>query len=230
MQNVRAVALLSALLLAVLALVVWLGGTRDADLAGIRAAQSLASRELDLIANGHTTIGQVIPTVLAALVLAAVAWWRGRGAASEGVLWRRLAWLAPLLILVTGAIELALKLTTGHAPPGDEYIRAFMNPLGVRVHTPSAFPSGHVTRMTFLVLMAAAMFPSAWLRAVGIALVAASLFLRVYIGDHWPSDVIGGLLLGVAVGSVAIAWYRSAPTWSLARQSAASKSSFARRK
>jgi len=211
---------LAALLLAVLALVVWVGGTRDADLAGIRAAQSVASRELDLVANGHTAIGQVIPTVLAAVVLSVVAWRRRAG----------LAWLAPLLILVSGAIELALKQTTGHAPPGDEYIRAFMNPLGVRVHTPSAFPSGHVTRLTFLALMACAMFPSAWLRVAATILVAATLFLRVYIGDHWPSDVIGGLLLGVAVGGVAIVWYRSAPSWSLARQSAASKSSLARRK
>lgn len=210
MRNVRAVALLAALLLAVLAIVVWLGGTRDADLAGIRAAQSVASPELDLIANGHTAIGQVIPTVLAAVLLAVIAWRRRGG----------LAWLAPLLILVTGAIELALKQTTGHAPPGDEYIRAFMNPLGVRVHTPSAFPSGHVTRLTFLALMACAMFPSAWLRVAATILVAATLFLRVYIGDHWPSDVIGGLLLGIAVGGVAILWY----------QSAASKSSFARRK
>ena len=231
MQTVRAVALLSALLLAALAVLVVAGATREIDLAGIRAAQSVASQPLDLVANGHTAIGQVIPTVLAALVLAAVAWWRGRGAASEGVLWRRLAWLAPLLILVTGAIELALKQTTGHAPPGDEYIRAFMNPLGIRVHTPSAFPSGHVTRLTFLALMACAMFPSAWLRVAATILVAASLFLRVYIGDHWPSDVIGGLLLGIAVGGVAVAWYRSAPaSWSLARQSAASKSSLARRK
>lgn len=232
MQTVRAVALLSALLLAALAVLVVAGATREIDLAGIRAAQSVASHPLDLVANGHTAIGQVIPTVLAALVLAAIAW-RRRGAMSEGhgaSAWHRLAWLAPLLILVTGAIELALKQTTGHAPPGDEYIRAFMNPLGIRVHTPSAFPSGHVTRLTFLALMACAMFPSAWLRVAATILVAVSLFLRVYIGDHWPSDVIGGLLLGIAVGGAAIAWYRAAPNWSLARQSAASKSSFARRK
>lgn len=220
MQNVRAVALLSAFLLAVLAFTVWTGATRDADLAGLRAAQSVASHPLDLVANAHTAIGQVIPTVLAAVVLAVVAWRRRGG----------IAWIAPLLILVTGAIELVLKQTTGHAPPGEEYVRAFMNPLGVRIPTPSAFPSGHVTRLTFLALMACAMFPSAWLRVGGIVLVATSLYLRVYIGDHWPSDVVGGLLLGIAVGGVAVAWYRSAPAWPLARQSAASKSSLARRK
>lgn len=204
MRNVRAVALLSAFLLAVLAFTVWTGATRDADLAGLRAAQSVASHPLDLVANAHTAIGQVIPTVLAAMVLAVVAWRRRGG----------IAWIAPLLILATGAIELALKQTTAHAPPGEEYVRAFMNPLGVRIPTPSAFPSGHVTRLTFLALMACAMFPSAWLRFGGIVLVGASLYLRVYIGDHWPSDVVGGLLLGTAVGAIGAAWYQSAASTS----------------
>lgn len=206
----RTIGLLSALLLAVLAVAVRLGLTAGADLAGLEAAQSIASPALDVVANWHTLIGQVIPTVLASLVLALVAWRR----------YGPLAAVAPLLLLVTGAVELVLKLVTAHPPPGEDYVRAFMNPLGVRVHTPSAFPSGHVTRLVFLALLVAAMFPVRWWPPVAAVLVAASLFLRVYIGDHWPSDVLGGLALGTAVGALAIAWY----------QSAASKSSFARRK
>ena len=206
----RLVGLCAAVLVSALAVAVRSGLTADLDLAGLRAAQSIASYPLDVIANLHTTIGQVIPTVLAALALAAVAL-RRHGP---------LAALAPLLILATGAIELALKLTTGHPSPGEEFDRAFMNPLGVRVPTPSAFPSGHVTRLAFLAVVAGAMFPSRWWPWAAGAFVALSLYLRVYIGDHWPSDVAGGLALGIAVGALAAGWY----------QSAASKSSFARRK
>ena len=200
-------ALLATLFLAILAIVVRLGLTAGADLAGLEAAQSIASYPLDVVANAHTAIGQVIPTVLFACVLAVIA----------GRRYGPLAALAPLLILATGGIELALKLTTAHPPPGEEYVRAFMNPLGVRVPTPSAFPSGHVTRIVFLALMIGAMLPAPSLSAVGRwwpwlagSFIVLSLFLRVYIGDHWPSDVLGGLALGTLFGVLAAAWLRSA--------------------
>lgn len=194
----RTSALLAALLLLALAVLVRLGVTTELDLAGIRAAQSLASDPLDILANGHTAIGQVIPTVIVAAVFAAILWQRGHGLVS----------LAPLLILATGAIELGLKLVTAHPPPGEEYVRAFMNPLGVRFPTPSAFPSGHVARLTFLALLVAALVPVASLRVAAALLVAMSLFLRVYIGDHWPTDVIGGAVLGLAFAVPAAAWVR----------------------
>ena len=39
-----------------------------------------------------------------------------------------------------------------------------------------------------------------------LAFVAYTFWARVYIGDHWLSDVVGGLALGIATGCAAIAW------------------------
>jgi membrane-associated phospholipid phosphatase len=39
--------------------------------------------------------------------------------------------------------------------------------------------------------------------------IALSLFARVYIGDHWVSDTLGGIALGSSVGAAAFAWMRA---------------------
>lgn len=70
------------------------------------------------------------------------------------------------------------------------------------------FPSGHVFGVTVFVVMALYLL---WLfeapgrvqwaaRLAGIAFVLTVGYSRVYLGAHWPSDVVGGLLAGVAFG------------------------------
>jgi undecaprenyl-diphosphatase len=179
-----------------LAALVAVGATRGIDLATTHAFQTLASSPLDLLVNWHTLLGQLAITLPAAALLAVVAWRRHGG-------W---AWLAPLAILATGPIELVFKFGLVHPGPPEELTREFFNPLGVRVEAPSSFPSGHMARLTFLAVVVAGMFPSrlAWIAAG--AFVAISLFARVYIGDHWISDAIGGLALGAGLAASAVAW------------------------
>ena len=205
-----ALALSSAAALVALAAIVRTGITNELDRTVLRAVQSAANGAFDLLANLHTLVGLPYVTLPVACAVALALWRRGHGAAS----------LAPLLLAGTVVVELALKLTTGHAPPGDETSRSFID-LVPTLDTPSSFPSGHAARLTFLSAFAALLVGRPRVTLAAAAFVAFTLVARVYIGDHWPTDVIGGAALGLAFALPAAAWVR---------QSAASKSSLARRK
>lgn len=68
------------------------------------------------------------------------------------------------------------------------------------------FPSGHVFAATIFVVVAVYLLwslgaPRRWqraARAAGIAFVTLVGYSRIYVNAHWLSDVVGGLLAGIA--------------------------------
>jgi membrane-associated phospholipid phosphatase len=94
-------------------------------------------------------------------------------------------------------IALGLKFVLPHPGPPPEFQRAVVR-LGVGVPQPFSFPSGHTMRATFFALTALGRAPV----AAG-ALMVGMMAALVYLGDHWTSDVLGGLCLGWACAELA---------------------------
>jgi membrane-associated phospholipid phosphatase len=66
------------------------------------------------------------------------------------------------------------------------------------------FPSGHATLAFALAMVLHPLVPSGW-RWVPWALALGVGLARLYVGAHFPMDVLGGAALGIAVGAVATA-------------------------
>ncbi len=78
-----------------------------------------------------------------------------------------------------------------------------------------SYPSGHSTLAPIVFGLASVLWSAPWksrrlrhaLIAAGSMLALTIAFSRVYIGVHYPSDAVGGLLLGVAWSSFWFWWW-----------------------
>lgn len=119
---------------------------------------------------------------------------------------RKSAMVIAIAGLASALIRLPFMKLIGRMRPSN-YIWA--NPLENIYSHESSFPSGHTTT-TFAVAIAFWLVVRrteyAWVGWIGWIWAALVGLSRIYVGVHYPSDVLAGAILGVIVGGLVAEW------------------------
>lgn len=190
-----AVALLAAVAAAALTVIVYLQPYQPIDAAVERWIQAINVGPLVYVFSFYTAIGGPLAIPAEVVVFGIV------------LLLNRQAWRLVIgAALTSGWYLLVSRLVMRPRPDVGQVLRVTEHPGA------ASYPSGHMILFVVycVVLMVALgyrflparMWPVGWV--VGAALVAIGGVSRIYSGAHWPSDVLGGLLMAVAWLSLVI--------------------------
>jgi undecaprenyl-diphosphatase len=149
----------------------------------------LADGPIGTVAGVLDTLGSFPVWAIVTLAVALLVMERGR--------WATLVVLG--CVALAEAVSLVLKHLADRARPPSAVLQGLLDP---------GFPSGHTARVTaLLVLVVAWWVPQRQWATVGVIVVIPALAVgvaRVIVGEHYPSDVVGGWLVGIGATSIVL--------------------------
>ncbi|HEY2597760.1 MAG TPA: phosphatase PAP2 family protein [Candidatus Dormibacteraeota bacterium] len=114
----------------------------------------------------------------------------------------------PMVVLaaLSGAVYWLTAMMIHRPRPSEDLVQV------IRHTGSSSYPSGHVAFFSWFVIMLIICLAHGRVPQAVMALlwVIGAVFLlivcigRIYLGEHWPSDVIGGLALGLGFTAIAL--------------------------
>ena len=110
--------------------------------------------------------------------------------------------VAIAIVLDVLIVNVILKLSVNRPRPWQDYpdlgFQEFHNSISVREPSDSSFPSGHTAALFAAAVALVMYYKVKGLPALGVALLVA--ISRIYLCMHYPTDVIGGMVIGSACG------------------------------
>ena len=157
------------------------------EIAILQALQNIRNPFLTSIMEAITALAESLPLVI---VLAILYW------CSDKKKTVRIGWAVLCSTVVNGVIKNLIK-----APRPFE--KGVVKPLRVETATSYSFPSGHTQNATSFWASAMMIFRNKSMYILGITMIILTAFTRLYLGVHWPVDVIAGMIIGLIVIVVA---------------------------
>jgi undecaprenyl-diphosphatase len=176
-----------------IAILVHAGALAGVDATAMEAKGAVANPFLDALGAVTGVLVSAEFSLAYGLLGALFLWRAGLG------LWS----LAPLAFVLIVPAEVALKLTVDQPQVPSQFHNSFSYPL-THVDLPGAFPSGHAARTAFFGVFLAVLTYAGTrggtrlLALVPLLLAGLVGYTRTYVGDHWLSDVVAGMLVGGA--------------------------------
>ena len=158
------------------------------DLALARAIQDVRAAPLEETMEFVSIVGRGLPMVAGALAIFCWLVWKRQKA----------EYLAVGGALLSLGLNPVLKLLVERPRPTEDLVMVWRDQSGL------SFPSGHAFTAILLFGLLYYLVPTflRWQRAITLVRILSLTMIlligisRVYLGAHWPSDVLGGFLFG----------------------------------